>query len=225
MIFLLLTQNSNEFMDYISKPPGSMFFILLISTIVAIIITILNKLFVDTEEIQRKQLIMKAHNEEKAEIIKLAETNPEKYRKERKRWMKKDAMIKKMQQGMALQRLKPSLITMVPLLIMFWILRTYIYGNNPVAAPPMNPWDVPWLGNMIMASTDGVVEWTKEIYGREKAIKPQNGWINFTAWYFICSLGINTLLQRLLGMQTQASGGMESMFKGQKAQAMEWPEV
>lgn len=224
MLFFLL-QQSEEFMDYISHPPGSMFFILLLSTVIAIGITLLNRLLVDTKELQRKQLIQKAHQEEKADIIKLAETNPDKYRKERKRWMKKDAMIKKMQQGMALQRLKPSLITMVPMIVMFAILRAVLYANNPVAAPPMNPWDVPMLGDQVMATTEGIEAWTKEVYGTAIKITPERGWINFTAWYFICSLGINTLLQRVLGIQNQATGGMEGMFKGQQAQSQQWPEI
>ena len=222
MLLLLLQQ---DFTECISYPPGSMYFIFLLSTVVAIVSTILNKLLVDTKELQRKQLIQKAHQEEKQEIIKLAETNPEKYRKERKRWMKKDQMVKKMQQGMALQRLKPSLITMVPMLVMFIILRTTIFTNNPVAVPPMNPWDVPILGDQIMASTTGKAAWTKEVYGEAVKITPEYGWINFTGWYFICSLGINTLLQRLLGMQNQATGGMENMFKGQQSQSQQWPEV
>ena len=76
-----------------------------------------------------------------------------------------------------------------------------------------------------MAYTDKAYEWTAQVYGEKKVIEIHNGWINFTAWYFLCSLGINTLLQRLLGIQTQASGGMEQMFKGPQAQGQEWPEV
>jgi hypothetical protein len=50
-------------------------------------------------------------------------------------------------------------------------------------------------------------------------------WINFTAWYFLCSLGINTLVQRLLKLQTQASGGMGQMMGGSKSKALEFPDV
>ena len=50
-------------------------------------------------------------------------------------------------------------------------------------------------------------------------------WINFTAWYFLCSLGINTMVQRLLKLQTQASGEMGGMFAGQKAKALEFPDA
>ena len=83
MLLLLLAEE--EFMEAISHPPGSMWFILLLSSIIAVIITILNRLLVDTKELQRKQLIQKAHQEEKQEIIKLADTDPDKYRKARKR--------------------------------------------------------------------------------------------------------------------------------------------
>ena len=51
------------------------------------------------------------------------------------------------------------------------------------------------------------------------------GWINFTGWYFLCSFGVNTLVQRLLKLQTQASGGMEQMMGGSRAKGIEFPDV
>ena len=70
-----------------------------------------------------------------------------------------------------------------------------------------------------------IYQWTALFYGHAQVITPSMGWINFTTWYFICSLGINTLLQRVLGIQTQASGGMENMLSGQKGKALQFPEV
>ncbi|MHA1292502.1 MAG: EMC3/TMCO1 family protein [Promethearchaeota archaeon] len=221
----MYSQDSQTLMEWMSTPPGSMFFILILSTIVALISTLLTKLLVDTAELERKQKLIRAHQEEKQEIIKLAETDPSRYRKMRKRWQRKDIMLKKTQQGMALQRLKPTCITFIPMMVIFFILRG-IYGTFPVAKMPMNAYDVPFLGNLVSANTgDAAPAWTALIYGEERSILPRHGWINFTAWYFICSLGINTLMQRVLKLQTQASGGMEQMFKSQKAQAMDFPDI
>ncbi len=210
MLFMTFSQNTQDFAYIITNPPGSLFFIMVLSTIVAFISTGLTRLLIDTDELNRKQKLIRAHNEDKMQIIKLAETNPEKYRKDRKRWERKDVMLKKTQQRIGLQRLKPTCITFVPMIVIFAILRG-IYETDPVACTAMNANDLPLLGGIVAAFND-----TTPITA---------GWINFTAWYFLCSLGINTTLQRLLKIQTQASGGMDQMFKGQKAQSMQFPDI
>ncbi|TKJ19066.1 MAG: hypothetical protein CEE43_16500 [Promethearchaeota archaeon Loki_b32] len=194
----------NAFLDLIDSPPGSMIFVLLLSIATASISTILTKWLVDTEEINRKQTQIKGHEEEKQKIIDLAEVDPERYRKARKRWDRKDVMLKKTKQKMSLQRMKPSCVTFLPMIIIFGVLNTVVFRGAQVALSPMHANDVPLIGNFISA---GPI------------------WINFTAWYFLCSLGLNTLIQRLLKIQSQASGGMGGMFAGQKAKALEFPDV
>ncbi|MFX1567938.1 MAG: EMC3/TMCO1 family protein [Promethearchaeota archaeon] len=193
----------NAFLDWITTPPGSMLFVLLLSLTTATISTLLTRWLVDTEEINRKQTQMKAHEEEKQKIIDLAEVDPDRYRKARKRWERKDAMIKKSQQRMALQRMKPTCITFIPMIVIFSLINT-LFRGAAVALSPMHANDIPLIGNFISA---GPI------------------WINFTAWYFLCSFGINTLTQRLLKLQSQASGGMGGMFAGQKAKALEFPDI
>ncbi|MHA1689154.1 MAG: EMC3/TMCO1 family protein [Promethearchaeota archaeon] len=224
MTLLMVFQEATSFYEWMRYPPGSMIFTLLLSLVTALISTLLTKLLVDTKEIERKQKQIKEHNEEKEKIIKLAEIDPERYRKKRKRWEKKDEMMKQLQQSMAMSRLKPTLIIFIPMIIIFSILNS-TFGRDPIACPPMNPWDVPLINNFAMAYTNSVVQWTEQVYGTPIQINQRYGWINFTAWYFLCSLGINTLIQRILKLQTQASGGMDQMFGGQKAKYLQWPEV
>jgi len=200
MIFLIF---ENAFKEWISNPPGSMIFVLLLATTTALVSAGLTKLLVDTEEIARKQKQIKSHEEEKEKIIELAEVDPDRYRKQRKRWERKDAMLKQTQQRMALQRLKPTCVTFLPMIIIFGIVNTILRGAH-VALSPMHANDVPLIGGFISA---GPV------------------WINFTAWYFLCSLGINTLVQRILKLQTQASGGMGQMMGASKAKSLEFPDV
>ena len=195
MIFLLI-QDSNPFVNWISTPPGSMFFILIIAIITALISIGLTRWLVDTEAINRKQVQMKAHNEEKEKIIELAEIDVERYRKARKRWEQKEKMFKQSQQKMSLQRLKPTCITFVPMLIIFGLIRTLYYVGNaalPVALSPMNANDIPFIGDMLNAWTIGAPNWTEFVYDTVRIIDKFDGWINFTAWYFLCSFGINTL--------------------------------
>lgn len=223
MLYIIF--QSNPFVDWMSYPPGSMFFILILATITALISVGLTKWLVDTDEINRKQVAIKAHEEEKEKIISLAEKDVEKYRKARKQWERKDEMFKQTQQRMSLQRLKPSCITFLPMIIIFGVVRG-IFENNPIALSPMNANDVPLIGGMLAATTNGVTPpWTELVYGIIRAIPTTAGWINFTAWYFLCSFGINTVIQRIFGMQTQASGGMSQMMGGGKAKGLVFPDV
>ncbi|MBY9005033.1 MAG: DUF106 domain-containing protein [Candidatus Lokiarchaeota archaeon] len=207
-----------------SYPPGSMIFILLLAVVTALISTGLSKWLTDTNELQRKQVAQKAHDEEKAKIIDLAEIDPEKYRKFRKRWERKDEMFKQAKQRMSLQRLKPSCITFVPMIVIFSVVRG-IFENNPIALSPMNANDVPLIGSMLAAFTNTPYPWTELVYGIAKIIPITYGWINFTGWYFLCSFGINTLVQRFFGLQTQASGGQMAGLGGSKTKALEFPDV
>ena len=224
-MLLLLIQESNAFLDLISYPPGSMIFIILMATTTALISTGLTKWLVDTGEINRKQVIKKAHDEEKSKIIDLAETDPEKYRKLRKRWERLDSMIKTSQQKMSLKRMLPSCITFVPMIVIFSVVRGLFGTANPVALSPMNGNDLPLIGTMMAAWTSDSPEWTAFVYGYIKKIGVNAGWINFTGWYFLCSFGINTTVQRLLKLQTQAQGGMEQMMGGGKGKGLEFPDV
>ncbi|MFW9896357.1 MAG: EMC3/TMCO1 family protein [Candidatus Thorarchaeota archaeon] len=193
-----------NFAEWISTPPVSMFFVLLLASLTALISAFLTKWLVDTDEIERKQRQVKSHEEEKEKIIALAEVDPERYRKLRKRWERKEEMLKQSQQKMSLQRLKPTCITFLPMIIIFSFLNT-ILGRAEVALSPMHANDIPLIGGFISA--------------------PNSIFINFTAWYFLCSLGINTLVQRLLKLQTQASGGFGQMMGTSKAKALEFPDV
>ena len=99
----------------------------------------------------------------------------------------------------------------------------------PVAFSPMNANDVPLIGAMMAGITTGAPDptpwWTALFYGTTREITAAMGWINFTSYYFLCSLGMNALIQRLMGLQTQASGGMGQMMGGSRAKGMDFPDV
>lgn len=223
-MFNLILQDSNPFLDWISYPPGSMIFIFLLATLTALISTGLTRWLIDTDAINRKQVIIKAHDEEKKKIIDMAEVDPEKYRKLRKRWERLDTVLKQSQQKMAMKRMLPSCITFVPMIIIFSVVRG-IFLNNPIALSPMNANDVLFIGQMMAAGTSGTPAWTTLVYGGLKIITLNDGWINFTAWYFLSSFCISTLIQRIFKLQTQATGGMEQMMGGSKAKALDFPNI
>ncbi len=224
-MLLLLIQGSKTFLNWISYPPGSMTFIIFMAIMTSLISTGITKWLVDTDEINRKQVIKRAHDEEKAKIIDFAETDPEKYRKMRNRWERLDTMIKSSQQKMSLKRILPSCINLITMGVIFSVVRGLFGNANPVALSPMNGNDLPLIGSMMAGWTSNSPEWTALVYGVIISIGVSAGWINFTAWYFLCNFGINTFIQRLLKLQTQAQGGMEQMMGGSKAKALEFPDV
>ena len=222
---ILTIFQTNLFLEWMSYPPGSMFFILLLATATSLLSAGLTKWLVDTDELNRKQVAIKAHEEEKEKIIALAEKDVEKYRKARKQWERKNEMFKQTQTRMSWQRLKPSCITFLPMIIIFGVVRV-IFGNNPIALSPMNANDVPLIGGMLAATTGTkVYSWTELVYSYARSIPFAAGWINFTSWYFLCSFGINTLIQRIFGMQSQAYGGMNQLMGGSRAKSLEFPDV
>jgi uncharacterized membrane protein (DUF106 family) len=146
----------------------------------------------------------------------MAEENPKKYAKEYIKYQRRDKSIQKMQQNMSLRRFKPMCVTFVPFIIFFYLLRDFysismmvdgvakqIY--TPVAKPPMNPWDIPWLGQQMWAY----------YYSTVRDISNAEGWINFSAYYVLCSFGLNIFIQKLFGVTTQSPGQMGNMFDQQ----------
>jgi uncharacterized membrane protein (DUF106 family) len=184
----------------ISVPPGSLFFILFVSICVSLISTLLNRWLLDTDQLNRQQDIIQEHNKWKKELEKMAEENPKKYAKEYVRFQRRDAGIQKMQQKMSLTRMKPMCITTIPLILMFYVIRNlYVMegAQIPVAIPPMNPWDIPYLGKMMWATFNSTI----------RDIPASEGLINFTSYYFLCSLSVSTIIQKLFGIQ-KATGGL-----------------
>ncbi|MBY9006989.1 MAG: DUF106 domain-containing protein [Candidatus Lokiarchaeota archaeon] len=184
--------------------PGAMFTILGLACMVALITAGLTKLLVDTDEVERKQRQIKGHKEEKAKVLEILEIDQERYKKAKKRWERKEEMLKKTQQKLSMQRLKPTCISCLPMFFLFFFIREF-FGNISIAPTAMNASDVPLLS---------------------MAYSGLGGLLNFTGWYFLCSLGMNTLIQRLLKIQTQASGGgMGQMFGQSKAKNIDLPNI
>ncbi len=157
----------------------------------------------------------------------MADENPKRYAKEYVKWQRRDKSIQKLQQNMSLKRMKPTCITMVPLMIFFFVLRQLyiqtvnVYGsvqtwNIPVAKPPMNPYIIPLIGAQMYASFASSV----------RVIWSQEGFINFTSFYMLGSFGMNIFIGKIFGvsMTTEATGGgmgsmggMGSLFDSQTA--------
>lgn len=206
MLILFINSAWDNFLALIKQPPGSTIFILFLSLGISLFSTGLNRLLIDPKRSLEKQEKIKEHKERKKEIEKLKEENPKKYEKELEKWQRQDKPIQEMQKKMSLERLKPSCVTFLPMIIFFYALRGFYSMQGlekvimlPVAIPPMNPWDLPMIGSMMWGYIEG-------------SIPPSLGMINFTAWYFLCSFTCSTIIQKLLGMQAPGGGGFGDLF-------------
>ena len=194
----------SDFIDLIQVPPHSLWFIILISIGVAGTSTLLTRLLVDQDKADRTQKVVSDHAKTKKALLKLSETNPKRYAKEYARWQRRDASIKKMQQGMTMDRLKPSCITMIPIIVFFYAVRAiYIPDSGvsgPVALPAMNPMDdfPAFLVGLLRA----------EFFSAVGNITVEMGFLGFTGFYMLCSFTSSALIGKIFKTTApKAEGG------------------
>ncbi|MHA1520941.1 MAG: EMC3/TMCO1 family protein [Promethearchaeota archaeon] len=192
-----------DFIFLISRPPNSLWFIFLVCLVVSLLSTTLNKKLIDHDRAARIQEKVGDHNEKKKELLKLSETNVSRYAREYKKWQRQDESVKKMQQSMQMERLKPTCITFVPLMAFFFIIRS-LYTPEwttiqlPVALPPMNAVEeFPAFIVNFMRS---------EMYSTVGNLAVEAGFLGYTGWYMLCSFSLNSLIQKLFGISKTASG-------------------
>jgi uncharacterized membrane protein (DUF106 family) len=121
--------------------------------------------------------------------------------------------------------MKPTFFTMVPFMVIFIILNGYIFPTASgviVAIFPFNIYKVPIIGAMpytgpineankflaqffILPSIElgnGIA--ISSIYFFQILYRCNNGYyLYFTGWYFICTFGFNSILQRLMGLNPE----------------------
>ena len=122
---------------------------------------------------------------------------------DKKLWLRvkrDEERIKKLQSSMMMKRLKPTLVTFVPFLIIFAILRAAFHGHY-YAWLPFNIGNFPWIG--------------KPWFGQPNPNEPQGySKAPFIVWYFITSYAFGGIISKLLG--AMPSGATNVPKKGQK---------
>ncbi|HME54627.1 MAG TPA: EMC3/TMCO1 family protein [Candidatus Lokiarchaeia archaeon] len=205
------------FKSAIQKPPNSMIFILLISLTINISSTMLGKALIDTGEMQRKMKIIKDHNKEKKDVEKLKDVDFKQYQKRMIKVKRMEASVKKMTQNISMQRMKPSCVTFLPMIILFFFIQGMFniptivaFGNGfwfnvipggsvGIAKLVMNPYpELSFLSSYLFPGPD-VVYWGSR------------GFISFTAFYFLASFSVGVIVQRLSGLGTSGMGGFGDM--------------
>nr|MDO8115698.1 EMC3/TMCO1 family protein [Candidatus Sigynarchaeota archaeon] len=206
-----------QFKYFIQQTPNSMLFVLIFSLIINLSSTMLGKALIDTGELQRKTKIIKEHNIEKKEVEKLKDVDFKQYQKRMIKIKRMEASVKKMTQSISMQRMKPNCVTVLPMIVLFFFIRTLFElpmsvvpvagsfwfgvdgGNVGIAKMVMNPWpELSFLASYLFP-TPNVNYWAS------------SGYISFTAFYFLCSFSLGMIVQRLSGMATSGMGGMPGM--------------
>ncbi|MHA1377754.1 MAG: EMC3/TMCO1 family protein [Candidatus Helarchaeota archaeon] len=138
---------------------------------------------------------------------------------------RKKKYIEKIQREVASERMKPTLFTMVPFMILFISLNGFIFPSASgviVAIFPFNLYKIPIIGAMpylgpINSTTKLIPLFfhLPPIYlGSGISISPnfffqsiysiENGfYLYFTGWYFVGTFGFNSILQRVLGLNLE----------------------
>ncbi|QEE17929.2 EMC3/TMCO1 family protein [Promethearchaeum syntrophicum] len=199
-----------DFILWLTTPPVSIWFIFGVSILVSLFSTFLNKVLVDHDKMNRLQEVINNHKKRKKELLQLSEDNPKKYANEYPKWQRRDPSIKKMEQRMSLQKIKPGCFTLLPIFIFFAIIRTMftLEGSSmqfPVACGSMNPMqEFPVFITSMLQS---------EMYSVLGNIVIDHGFIGFTGWYMLCSFTVSTIINKIFKVTRSSNGqGMGSMF-------------
>jgi uncharacterized membrane protein (DUF106 family) len=159
--------------EFLVSIPFSTFFIIGIAFTVSLITTLLNKKFVDQEKFKRWQ---KEINQWKADKNRANKTKDKKLAVKVK---KQEAHILQIQGKMASQQMKTTLVTLVPLYLMWQVLSSF-FKSVPIAYVPLG---YPF------------------ITGRPYPL-------TFILWYLICSFFANMFISRILGVESRMGMGM-----------------
>ena len=181
-----------NFIDFIHSPPGAALFIMFVSLSVSTMGNLAMRRFTDMRRLNRYQAEIKQFQEMEKEAKR---TGNEKLMKKVKR---RKAYIDRIQREQMSTRCKPSLIFLIPFMLIFTFLRSFYswgagVGDRIVAVLPFNiQYALPFLQNMLGTSAiqiDGVW-YTLGGFG-----------MTYWGFYFLVGLGMSSILQRIMGTQ------------------------
>ncbi|MHA1906094.1 MAG: EMC3/TMCO1 family protein [Candidatus Thorarchaeota archaeon] len=171
------------FLALISYPPIAAIFILSVSVTTTTISQLATKRLTDMRRLQRYQAEVKQYQAMQKEAEKTQNAKLLKKVKRRK------AYVDRIQREMMTDRCKPSLFMMIPMLAVFYLLRTFYLDpvtqlDRIVVILPFNAHELlPFINGMI-GSPVGVG------FG-----------LSFWGFYFLVGMGLSGIIQRMLGTQ------------------------
>lgn len=164
------------------NPENPILALFIVAFIVSVVITIANKLLVNQEEMNEIRQEMKEFQNELKEAQQSGDSKKlAKLQAQQSEFMQK-------QSKMMTNSFKPAIITMVPILLVFWWMASSQISSLIVQLPV-----AVYYGTLTpIFHTIGPL-----IYGGSADIPYTIGWL---LWYFICTLSISQILRKFLGM-------------------------
>ncbi len=165
--------------------PTSALFIAITSILISAFSAIITRLLVDTEALNEDMQKINKWNQKRKMAMERAD---------KKLWLsvkREEDAIKKLQQSMMMKRMKPMLVTFIPFMIIFAILRRAFYGHY-FAWLPFNLGKFPWIGKTAWSEQ---ITYDGHIYSK----------VSFTFWYFLTSYAFGALIARILGVNPQGA--------------------
>ncbi|MHA1144699.1 MAG: EMC3/TMCO1 family protein [Candidatus Helarchaeota archaeon] len=175
---------------------ASFFSVILYAFLLALITNLLTRSIVDVKRMKRYTTEINKWKEQEKRAKALREKGLFDKKLEIKVKRKKK-YIEKIQRSMATERMKPTVITFVPFIILFLILNYFVFPvlvANPVVVAifPFNLAKIPYIGPMMGPVTQYQLKVNLYVIN--------NGfYLYFMGWYTICMFGFNTFLQKILG--------------------------
>ena len=162
------------------EPPYSILVILILSLITSSISIATTRLMLDTKSINAQQEKIRKWNQQRKKAKETAD---------RKMWLRlkrEEKSIQSLQRAMLTTRLKPTLFTMLPFLIIFGIMRGLFEGQSVAVLPfrlDERSWSIfypiKWIGD----------EWDNSFSA-----------LSFAKLYFLTSIAFSSLLYKVFGI-------------------------
>ena len=165
------------------NPANPALTVLIIAFIVSLITTIANKYLVDQDELNEQQAKMKKFQSELREAQKKGDG------KEIARLQAQQADLMGDQTAMMTNQFKPMIVTFVPIILIFFWMRSSAIHDLVVILPTT----VYWVTLTPLWHAIGSV-----IYGGKATIPYGIGWL---LWYMICTFGMSQILRKFLGFK------------------------
>ncbi|NVM02323.1 MAG: DUF106 domain-containing protein [Candidatus Helarchaeota archaeon] len=202
----------------------SFFIVTIFALSLGLISNVVSYILIDLPRLKRYQLEIKKWTAQDQRVKKLKEEGTPN-RKLALKVKRKKKYVEKIRREVASERMKPTFFTMVPFMVIFIILNGYIFPSASgvvVAIFPFNIYKVPIIGAMpylgpindgsrliarflILPSIElGNGISISSVYFFKILFRCNNGYyLYFTGWYFICTFGFNSILQRLMGLNIE----------------------
>lgn len=173
----------NPLISFDPTPNNPVLTVLVIAFIISLISTVANKLLVDQDEMNAIQERSKDFQNRVRDAQKRGDG------KELAKLQAEQAEMMKDQSAMMKNSFKPMIVTMVPILLIFWWMRASVISSLIVQMPP----SVYYISLTPIWHFFGPF-----LYGGTPSSDYVIGWL---LWYMICTFGMSQILRKYLGFK------------------------